>query len=176
MVLLGAKPPGRHTEQHDVFFGIAGSIQALYPEIRAFWPDGGKIHIDAWRRVSSVEGHPVRVVPAASPSTNKTRLFFINLGGYQPGDFEEYHYKMLVPANTKTAAIAEAKKRAFFQHTGYEQPHIDDKYGIDVDDLYELEEILAPPIKSVYRIVVEAAAESLPEDELIIGYLPLPKA
>jgi len=36
MLLLGCKPPGRHTEQHDVFFGIARSLRDLVPEIQAF--------------------------------------------------------------------------------------------------------------------------------------------
>lgn len=44
MLLLGCKPPGRHTEQHDIFFGIAASLRDLVPEIQAFWPELQKIH------------------------------------------------------------------------------------------------------------------------------------
>jgi hypothetical protein len=29
MVLIGCKPTGRHTEQHDVFFGIANELREL---------------------------------------------------------------------------------------------------------------------------------------------------
>ena len=50
MLLLGCKPPGRHVEQHDVFFGIAGSLDELIPEIKAFWPETDKIHIDVQKR------------------------------------------------------------------------------------------------------------------------------
>lgn len=57
MVLLGCKPAGRHTEQHDIFFGVATSLKELVPEIKAFWKEGGdKIHIDAWREVTVVDG------------------------------------------------------------------------------------------------------------------------
>ena len=38
MLLLGCKPPGRHTEQHDIFFGIAAELRDLVPEIQQFWP------------------------------------------------------------------------------------------------------------------------------------------
>lgn len=47
MLLLGSKPPGRHVEQHDFFFGITSSISELVPEIKNFWPEAGdRIHID----------------------------------------------------------------------------------------------------------------------------------
>ena len=39
MVLLGCKPPGRHIEQHDIFFGIAKSLSDLKADMQAFWPD-----------------------------------------------------------------------------------------------------------------------------------------
>ena len=51
MVLLGSKPKGRNTEQHDVFFGIAHSLEELYPDLAGFWPDAKGLHIDAWREV-----------------------------------------------------------------------------------------------------------------------------
>lgn len=57
MVLLGSKAPGRHVEQHDFFFGIASALRDLVGEIKLFWPEAGdKIHIDAWREVTAVEG------------------------------------------------------------------------------------------------------------------------
>jgi hypothetical protein len=44
MLLLGCKPLGRNTEQHDIFFGIADSLPELKPEILNFWPEAqGKI-------------------------------------------------------------------------------------------------------------------------------------
>ena len=62
MLLLGCKPPGRFTEQHDVFFGIAGALPELVPSIIAAWPEAPKIHIDAWREVTAVDGYRVSVV------------------------------------------------------------------------------------------------------------------
>lgn len=50
MVLIGCKPEGRHTEQHDIFFGIGSELRDLIPDMLAFWPEAnGKLHIDGWR-------------------------------------------------------------------------------------------------------------------------------
>ena len=38
------------------------------------------------------------------------KLFFLNLGGYKEGDFEEYHYKVVTVAKSKAEAIKKAKK------------------------------------------------------------------
>lgn len=46
MVLLGCRPKGRNTEQHDIFFGIADSLVELKPAMQLFWPDA-LLHIDA---------------------------------------------------------------------------------------------------------------------------------
>src|SRR3569833_1374484 len=96
MVQLGCKPPGRHTEQHDVFFGIAAILRDLVPEIQAFWPEPQKIHIDAWREVNNVDGYDIIIVPADNPESNTSqkKLFFVYLGGYQENKFAEQHYIM----------------------------------------------------------------------------------
>src|SRR5678809_1545416 len=84
------------------------------------------------------------------------RLFFINLGGYKQNEFEEFHYKMIIAANNKGEAIDTAKQTAFFRHTDFKgaTSHIDDKYGVDVDDVYEIADILPVGIKEKYSISV----------------------
>jgi hypothetical protein len=176
MLLLGCKPPGRHIEQHDLFFAIAPDLRSLVPEIKLFWPEAqDKIHIDGWREVNSVDGYNVRVMPAQpqeTPVTDVPKLFLINLGGYKPGEFEEFHYKILSVATGKNTAIAQAKQTAFFKHTN--SPHVDDKYGVDVDDLYEVEDILPRSMKTVYRLEITPGATA-PEDEIHLGYFRLDK-
>lgn len=183
MVILGCKPEGRFTEQHDVFFGISTSLKELIPQMMAFWPEAqGKLHVDAWRTVTNVNGHSVTIVPAhgiteANPE-HKVKLFFLNLGGYKPGEFEEYHYKMLIAAPGTADAVKTAKSVAFYKHYGFKgaASHIDDKYGIDVDDMYDLKDILAPVYKQLYTVSLSAEKEKdLPEDILHIGYCNLDK-
>jgi hypothetical protein len=138
-----------------------------------FWP-GAKLHIDSWREVTEVDGYRVSIIEsAANTNTAVNRLFFLNLGGYKPADMEEYHYKLLCVAADKGAAIKQAKQTAFYKHTGFKgaTSHIDDKYGIDVDDIYEIKDILPASLKTKFDIVLEKVADNIPEDELHIGYV-----
>jgi hypothetical protein len=183
MVLLGSTPAGRNTEQHDIFFGIAGSIKDLVPEILDFWPEaGGKVHIDAWREVNYLGGYSIQVVSRTSgtpkgeslPKTNK--LFFINLGGYKEEEFDEFHYKFLVVAQDKAIATQQAKETAFYKHVGFNgaSSHIDDKYGIDIDDIHEIHDILSEPMKAKYSLIAEWTGSS-EQDALNLGYFRLDK-
>ena len=61
--MLGCTPKGRYTEQHDIFFGIGNSLKELIPTMKDFWPEAkGRIHIDAWQKVTSVDGFQIEVV------------------------------------------------------------------------------------------------------------------
>lgn len=174
MALIGCSPAGRHTEQHDVFFGIGETVKDLVPDLISFWPEAkGKLHLDAWREVTAVNGHAVNV---AEDQTRQSaaQLFFINLGGYKRGEFEEFHYKMVVAAADKGEAVKAAKQTAFFRHTGFKgaASHIDDKYGVDVDDVYAIRDILPASVKSKYSLNVYPAPDA-PEDEIHLGYFRL---
>ncbi len=176
MVLIGCKPIGRHTEQHDVFFGIANELKELIPVFEKFWPEARvNMHIDGYRAIRQVNGYDVSVVPKTQQHiAQKVKLFFINLGGYKKNEFEEFHYKMVVASENKTDAINYSKQTAFFKHTHFEgaNSHIDDKYGIDVDDLYQIEDILDTASKSKYSILLSPSNE-LKEDVLHLGYFKL---
>lgn len=180
MLLVGCKPKGRHTEQHDIFFGIGNSLKDLKDDIYTFWPEANhKIHIDAWREIVQVDGYRVNIFPRSEMSyyqSKETKLFFINLGGYKQNEFEEYHYKMVVACQEKEEAIYRAKQTAFYRHTGFEgaPSHIDDKYGIDVDDIYEIDDILPDHTKKQFCIVLSKNASPV-DDDIHPGYLKLEK-
>lgn len=176
MLLLGATVPGRYTEQHDIFFGIGSALNELVPAITASWP-GAKVHIDAWRLVNIVDGFTIKVVPKETVRDNPSlRLFFINLGGYKRDEFDEFHYKVLTVAPDKGTAIQQSKRTAFYKHTGFEgaPSHIDDKYGIDVDDIYAIEDILPASEKENYSIQVLPSVTGQP-DTVQLGYFKLDK-
>ena len=178
MLLLGCKPADRYTEQHDVFFAIGTSLKELVPQINIAWPEAkGNIHIDAWREITSVDGYDVSVsekTPRIS-TPGAPALFFLNLGGYKPGEFEEFHYKMIVAAANESEAIQLAKQTAFYKHTGFKgaASHIDDKYSVDVDDVYALASILPPACKGKYTIMLTRQKTMATEDEFHLGYLQL---
>ncbi|MBC5774701.1 DUF1543 domain-containing protein [Pontibacter sp. KCTC 32443] len=178
MTLLGCRPPGRNTEQHDVFFGIAESVKELVPQIRKFWPGAGAIHVDAWREVTNVGGYQIQVVPRQEKKAGEEAytLYFLNLGGYRAGEFDEFHYKLLVVAKTKNEAIQQAKTTTFYKHTGFKgaPSHIDDKFGVDVDDLHEVKDILSEELKARFSIQIEQGG-TITEDKLHLGYFPFNK-
>lgn len=172
MLLIGCSPAGRHIEQHDVFFGVGDSIKDVLPQAINFWPEAKKtFHLDAWRAVTKVGSYQVSIVEQTG-ADSVAQLFFINLGGYKKNEFEEFHYKLLAVAANKNEALMQAKKTAFFKHTGFKgaNAHIDDKYGIDVDDFFAIRDILPADIKARFSLVLSSALPSEMEDELHLGY------
>lgn len=177
LILIGCRPPGRIIEQHDIFIGIGESMKDLIPAIKNSWPESkGKLHIDAWREVTTANGYKIKVLPDGEKINSKeVKLFFINLGGYKKNEFEEFHYKMIIAAKDKGEAVKFSKETAFFRHTGFSgaNSHIDDKYGIDVDDIFEITDILPDETKQKFQITVSRAEKHLPEDEIHLGYFKL---
>ena len=178
MVMLGCTPAGRLTEQHDIFFGIGASLKDLIPEMKAFWPEAkGKIHIDAWREVSVADNFSIEIITKkTAENTNLDHLFFINLGGYKENEFEEYHYKLLTVATSLGLASKKSRKTTFYKHCGFKgagASHIDDKYGIDIDDIYKVTDILDSQLKEKYSIKITKSETKLNEDVLHIGYLKI---
>jgi len=80
----------------------------------------------------------------------------------------------VIAADELSKALKIAKDTAFFKHTHFEgaNAHVDDKYGIDVDDIYTIEEILAHPFKNNYSIQLTPVTEA-EEDPLNLGYFKL---
>lgn len=167
---------GRHTEQHDMYFGIAHELKDLIPNLIQFWPEAkGKMHIDGWREVSQVNNQDIIIIPRADYKMQSSNsLFFINLGGYKKDEFEEFHYKMIVASSDKASAIQIAKQTAFFKHTHFEgaPSHVDDKYGVDVDDIYTIDEILDASTKEKYAIQLSPSKKEV-QDKLHLGYFKL---
>ena len=177
MLLLGCRPKGRNTEQHDIFFAIGNSLAELVPAINSFWPEAkGNIHLDAWREVTHVDGYEISVLPRQEKGAQEMSLFFINLGGYKEQEFEEYHYKVLAVAKNLDEAKVSAKQTAFYKHTGFKGAvsHIDDRFGVDADDIHEVKDILSADVKEKYSIKITPTT-SAHRDEMHLGYLPVYK-
>ena len=174
-VYLGGRAPRCNTELHDVVFVVGESIEMSYERLMDKWfGDPLRLHIDSWIELRCVDGYRISLRP--SPAATDRKLYFINLGGYKPGEFEEYHYKTIVAGPDKGAAVRRSKETAFYKHVGFKgaESHIDDKYGIDVDDAHEIDDILPPDTKGTYMLEVLPATGGA-EDELHIGYVKLEK-
>lgn len=184
MVQLGGRPKGRLIEQHDMFFGVADELVELIPAINEHWPEvNNKWHVDSYRAVTRVDGYRIDWVAQAetqdeADNASALKLFFINLGGYLPGDFEEYHHKLLIVAPTQAEAIKQAKQSDFYKKYSFKDKdtpfnaasHIDDKHQVDVDDIYNVSELLSA---GSLQITKDKAATAAIEDKSYIGYLSI---
>lgn len=184
MVQLGGRPKGRLIEQHDMFFGVANQVSELIDDINRHWPEvKNKWHIDSYRAISKVDNYAIKLVESndQAESTNDLKLFFINLGGYQRGSFEEFHYKLLIVAATQADAIKQAKQSEFYKAFTYkdkESPfnaasHIDDKFEVDIDDIYNVNDLI-----SNFRLLIEPISNERHElvhadDKEYVGYLSI---
>ena len=184
MVQLGGRPKGRLIEQHDIFFGVANEVSELIDDINHHWPEvKNKWHIDSYRAISKVDNYAIKLVESSSQaeSANDLKLFFINLGGYQRGSFEEFHHKLLIVAATQADAIKQAKQSEFYKAFTYKDKdspfnaasHIDDKFEVDIDDIYNVNDLI-----SNVRLLIEPMANDSHElvnadDKEYVGYLSI---
>ena len=185
MVQLGARPKGRLIEQHDIFFGVANHVSELVGDINQHWPEvKNKWHIDSYRAITKVDNYTIKLVETGKQITKGTdlKLFFINLGGYQQGSFEEFHYKLLIVAASQAQAIKQAKQSKFYKQFTFKDDaspfdaasHIDDKFEVDIDDIYNVNDLL-----SNVQLLIEPIAEigesdiEIGEDKEYVGYLSI---
>lgn len=190
MVQLGGRPKGRLIEQHDIFFGVANQVSELIDDINQHWPEvKNKWHIDAYRAISKVDNYAIRLVESSSEterandveSSNDLKLFFINLGGYQRGSFEEFHYKLLIVAATQADAIKQAKQSEFYKQFTFKDKaspfnaasHIDDKFEVDIDDIYNVNDLI-PNVRLLIKPINNERHELVhADDKEYVGYLSI---
>ena len=177
MVMIGCKPAGRLTEQHDIFFGVGENLASLVDQMKLSWPEAkGRIHIDAWREITFVDDFQITIHNKSNTIINEpNHLFFINLGGYLPNEFDEQHYKVITVAESLSKAAQIAKKTLFYKTNTFKNAtsHIDDQYGIAVDEIYFIRDILPEYFKAKYEIKIQKAKRKFVPDELHIGYVKI---
>ena len=186
MVQLGGRPKGRLIEQHDIFFGVANQLHELIADINSHWPEvKNKWHIDSYRAITKVGDYSIKLLESNEQVENSSdlKLFFINLGGYQQGSFEEFHYKLLIVATSQADAIKQAKQSEFYKTFTFKDratpfnaaSHIDDKFEVDVDDIYNVNDLI-PNIQLLIEPIVntENSLET-EEDKEYVGYLSIKK-
>lgn len=176
-IILGATPKGRNIEQHDVFFGIAENVRDLVSDIKNFWKEANeKIHLDGYQEVKFADGYEVKVVEKTlMPQENQ--LYFVNLGGYKKGFFEEFHQQHLMVGTSMGDVVKKVKKTEFYRTMGFEDAvsHIDDKHGVDIDDIFNVNDILPEKMKAKYSVILEKTDEVNQVNFSKVGYLKLDK-
>ncbi|MCT6699358.1 DUF1543 domain-containing protein [Rheinheimera sp. 4Y26] len=142
IVMLGGRHAAAKIEVHDVVFACGDNLQQIYPQLREQWFGSAEgLHIDSWMAVDGVGQYKVSFSQQA-PAAGELRLFFINLGGYQPGQFGEEHRYLLVVAKDKSSAKQEGKTMLAVH---WEKPHTDNLW--DLDDCIAIDNIAGRYIK-----------------------------
>lgn len=140
-VYVGGETEGSLIELHDIRFVIADRIEDAYDDLKAqWWGKPESLHLDCWGALVSADGYNIHLKP--EPSGNEEKLYFINLGGYDPGEFTELHKNMFIVAPTE----AKARLKAVKSVPVWNVPHKD--YMYDVEKTFCLNDVVAQ--KSLY--------------------------
>lgn len=149
-VYLGGRVPKCSIELHDVAFVIGTSIEATYQQMMDKWfGDPRHLHVDSWVELQIVDGH--RIVLQRTPADQPRKLYFINLGAYQPGQFTELHANAFLVAESEPA-VKQRAKRELLQGT----------QSLHTDDLYEVDDCLEIARVEGFYIRLEPTAETQP--------------
>ena len=140
IVMLGGRHARANTEVHDVVLAIGDSLEDVYPQLKNAWFGEQKgLHIDAWAQIYGVafEGKNYQIqFTDAAPNQTDQKLYLLNLGGYDAGEFGELHRYVLVVA--QNAMVAKQRGKAYFaQH--WQKQHTD--RVLDVDDCIAIDQV-----------------------------------
>ena len=140
IVMLGGRHARANTEVHDVVLAVGGSLEEVYLQLKNAWFGEQKgLHIDAWAQIYGVafEGKNYQIqFTDAAPNQADQKLYLLNLGGYDAGEFGELHRYVLVVA--QNAMVAKQRGKAYFaQH--WQKQHTD--RVLDVDDCIAIDQV-----------------------------------
>jgi hypothetical protein len=163
MFYVGGNFRNSNTELHDVRFSVGEAVPDCYEDLRAqWWGDPKSLHLDCWGEVEQVDGFDV-FIDDGPLLTTEHRLFFVNLGGYDPDQFAELHQNVLIVAPDE----ALAKMRALSKTNGWREPH--------KDRLLEVENMLdvGKSVQRVGHFVSLVKAETHKTFSFECGYTPI---
>jgi len=140
IVMLGGRHARANTEVHDVVLAVGDSLEEVYPQLKNAWFGEQKgLHIDAWAQIYGVafEGQNYQIqFTDAAPNQADQKLYLLNLGGYDAGEFGELHRYVLMVA--QNAMVAKQRGKAYFaQH--WQKQHTD--RVLDVDDCIAIDQV-----------------------------------
>ena len=145
VVVLGGRSLKSNIEIHDVRWVLGETIEDTLPELRRQWI-GKKsgLHIDSYKCIKYVDGYKIVLSKSnkdslISPRIEDLKLWFVNLGGYNPKKmYEEHEFNLIV---AKKAIDAKNKAKINWE-TNLKNKHNDDYSGINyfeqVDDLHPI--------------------------------------
>jgi hypothetical protein len=127
MFYIGGNCGNSNIELHDVRFSVGNLAEDCYEDLRRqWWGDPKSLHLDCWGAVEQADGYDI-ILTTAPQGDPPSKLFFVNLGGYNPLEFGELHRNVLIVAPDAAAA----KQKALQQINDWVQPHKDRLFEIE---------------------------------------------
>ena len=73
--------------------------------------------------------------------------------------------------------IKRVKQTEFYKTMGFENAvsHIDDKHGVDIDDIFNVHDILPKEMKEKYSIILKKSVVENQENPSSVGYFKIDK-
>ncbi|MGB1230380.1 MAG: DUF1543 domain-containing protein [Holosporaceae bacterium] len=126
MIYIGGYTKGALIELHDMRFVVAKNIEDTFASLRQqWWGEPDRLHLDAWGVVHSADGYQISLHD--TPQQEELKLFFVNLGGYDPKVFSELHHNVLVVA----PSAPKAKVKALKGILNWSTPHRDALFEVE---------------------------------------------
>ncbi len=146
LVVVGGRSPKANIELHDVRWVIGSKIEDTFDQLRNDWFGSYEgLHIDSYKKIESIDGYKINLrnkdnnepknkIFKKRKFPNK-KLWFVNIGGYDPSYMLEKHAFGLVVASSLSEAKNKAKSKWLIDS---QKKHIDDIYTVksfaDVDE------------------------------------------
>jgi hypothetical protein len=127
MFYVGGDCGNSNVELHDVRFSIGQTPEDCFEDLRRqWWGEPKSLHLDCWGAVEQADGYDLEL-STIPPTEGQRKLYFVNLGGYDPAQFSELHRNILIVADDSDAA----KQRAKAQIDHWHKPHKDKLFEIE---------------------------------------------
>lgn len=127
VIYIGGKHEKGMIELHDMRFIVANTIEETYEVLRkSWWGTSESLHLDAWGILHFADGYEIQLSDQPADSSTE-KLYFVNLGGYDPKQFTELHENMFVVAQNEM----DAKQKAVQQVQHWQMPHRDNLYEVE---------------------------------------------
>ena len=145
LVVVGGKSPKANIELHDDRWVIGTKIEDTFDQLRNDWFGSYHgFHIDSYKKIVSIDGYKINLRKRSREPKNKIlknkkisnkKLWFVNIGGYDPSSMKEKHEFGFVVASSPSEAKNKAKSKWLIDS---QKKHTDDIYTVksftDVDE------------------------------------------
>ncbi len=163
LVVLGGRSKECNIELHDVRWVIGTSINDTIPQLRKEWfGEQIGLHIDSYVEIRFVDGYSIKLEKIKEKTVtinnqdtliSNKKLWFINLGGYDPNQLIELHQFGLIVEETALIAKRKAKDK-WLKNTF--KTHKDDLSYIDKLDT--IDNCQCIDTKNCWKIIIQPDA------------------